>query len=368
MDKDAQKDFTCRMSQDEYFRYKKNWWISLNTSGRNEPMKLRSDFSEALTKLHRLHRESGEKRLAPIPSWQYQKWHPSSSSSTSCARERAVYRTGRPVVRFLHKAAQKWHFERFFVVVRSFTADSNLLQPTGGVNTTPHTSHFLVLHNTHFNVTSTLAQVWGAQRTFHVIACVIFMRSCCVLDSPRLLHFPLFAVYLLSYRPVFPPGHQLHLPRCGGQIPCALQLMRTLAPLPRTILSQNHSQHFRNQMGENLVRKKKKNPTASRNLVLIPLQVDMATRKLVQTISTIFSDSLFKKGYHSYERKKVDCYWRQSFARRSFVDTSIQFGYKENTTSRSRRTRTRWIIPLGHRVIGIAEGWIWSTADSWRQQ
>ena len=28
MDKDAQKDFTYRMSQDECFRYKKNWWIS----------------------------------------------------------------------------------------------------------------------------------------------------------------------------------------------------------------------------------------------------------------------------------------------------------------------------------------------------
>ena len=68
MDKDAQKDFTYRMSQDEYLRHKKNWWISLNTSGRNEPMELRSDFSEALTKLHRLHRESGEERLAPIPS------------------------------------------------------------------------------------------------------------------------------------------------------------------------------------------------------------------------------------------------------------------------------------------------------------
>ena len=49
----------------------------------NEPMKLRSDFSEALTKLHRLHYESGEERLAPIPSWQYQKWHPSSSSSSA---------------------------------------------------------------------------------------------------------------------------------------------------------------------------------------------------------------------------------------------------------------------------------------------
>ena len=83
MDKDAQKDFAYRMSQDEYFRFKKNWWISFNTSGKNEPMKLRSDFNEALTKLLRLHRESGEERLAPIPSCQYQKLHPSSSSSST---------------------------------------------------------------------------------------------------------------------------------------------------------------------------------------------------------------------------------------------------------------------------------------------
>ena len=48
---------------------KKNWWISLNTSLKIGPMKLRSDFSEALTKLHRLHRESGEVRLTPIPSY-----------------------------------------------------------------------------------------------------------------------------------------------------------------------------------------------------------------------------------------------------------------------------------------------------------
>ena len=83
MDKDAQKDFTYRMSQDENFRYKKNWWISLNKSGKKGPMRDRSDFNEALTKLHRPHQESGEERLAPIPSWQYQKWHPSSSSSST---------------------------------------------------------------------------------------------------------------------------------------------------------------------------------------------------------------------------------------------------------------------------------------------
>ena len=63
------------------------------------------------------------------------------------------------------------------------------------------------------------------------------MRSCNVFDSPRLLPFLLLlAVYLLSHRPVFPL--QLLLPRCGGQIPCALPLMRTLAPLPSTTLSQ----------------------------------------------------------------------------------------------------------------------------------
>ena len=57
------------------------------------------------------------------------------------------------------------------------------------------------------------------------------MRSCCVFDSLRLLHFPLFAARLLSDRPVFPFGHQLHLPRCDGQIPCALKLMRTFGTL-----------------------------------------------------------------------------------------------------------------------------------------
>ena len=82
MDELAQKDFTCRPSTEEFERYKKNWYISLNTSGRNAPIKLRSVFREALTNMHRLHRESGEERPAPISFYQYQKW-PSSSSSSS---------------------------------------------------------------------------------------------------------------------------------------------------------------------------------------------------------------------------------------------------------------------------------------------
>ena len=47
-----------------------------------------------------------------------------------------------------------------------------------------------------------------------------------------------FTSSLSSYLLVLPLAHQLHLPGCGGQIPCALSLMRTLAPLPRTTLSQ----------------------------------------------------------------------------------------------------------------------------------
>ena len=83
MDALAQKDFTYRPAPKEYERYRKTWCISLNTSGRNAPMKLRSDFNEAFTKMHHLHRESGEERLAPIPFYQYRKWHSSSSSSST---------------------------------------------------------------------------------------------------------------------------------------------------------------------------------------------------------------------------------------------------------------------------------------------
>ena len=83
MDELAHKDFTYHPSPEEFERYEKTWSISLNTPGRNAPMKLRSDLREALTNMHRLHRESGEERLAPIPFWQYQKWHPPSSSSST---------------------------------------------------------------------------------------------------------------------------------------------------------------------------------------------------------------------------------------------------------------------------------------------
>ena len=55
MDKIAQKDFTNRMTQEEYFRHRKKWWISINLE--------RSDFNRALTALNRLHQESGMERF-----------------------------------------------------------------------------------------------------------------------------------------------------------------------------------------------------------------------------------------------------------------------------------------------------------------
>ena len=83
MDKLAQEDHSYRLSSEEYERYRKNCYISLNESGKNAPMRLRSDFRTAVTLMNRLHRESGEERPEPIPVQQYQRWHPSSSSSSS---------------------------------------------------------------------------------------------------------------------------------------------------------------------------------------------------------------------------------------------------------------------------------------------
>ena len=83
MDKLTKEDHSKSALPEEFDRYRKNWYITLNKSGRNAPMKLRSDFREALTNMHRLHRESGEERPEPIPLYQYQRWHSSSSSSST---------------------------------------------------------------------------------------------------------------------------------------------------------------------------------------------------------------------------------------------------------------------------------------------
>ena len=55
MDDLADKDFSHYMTESEYFRYKQNWWISLNKSGNTGLLRNRSDFNEALSTLNRLH-------------------------------------------------------------------------------------------------------------------------------------------------------------------------------------------------------------------------------------------------------------------------------------------------------------------------
>ena len=80
----AERDFTYRMSESEYFHYRQNWLISLNKSGNTtEPLRNRSDFNQALSTLNRLHREAGGQPLRPMPCWKYQQWKSSSSSSST---------------------------------------------------------------------------------------------------------------------------------------------------------------------------------------------------------------------------------------------------------------------------------------------
>ena len=132
---DAQKDFSYQMTQAVYFRFRKNWWISLNNSGKTGPVRDRSDFNDALTTLNRLHQESGEQQLRPVPFWKYQKWHQSSSSSSSwwqwrdswwsswqvkegpqmSLRAKRHDRTGGPVVCRLWIKPQTCDFQDFFL-------------------------------------------------------------------------------------------------------------------------------------------------------------------------------------------------------------------------------------------------------------
>ena len=74
----ADKDQTYHMSEEEYFHYKCNWWISLKKSGNDtQPLRKRSDFKHALSTLKRLHQEAGGDQLEPILYWKYKQWKPS---------------------------------------------------------------------------------------------------------------------------------------------------------------------------------------------------------------------------------------------------------------------------------------------------
>ena len=49
MDELAQEDHSYRLSREEFLRYQKPWYLTLNKSGKNAPMRLRSDFRPAVT-------------------------------------------------------------------------------------------------------------------------------------------------------------------------------------------------------------------------------------------------------------------------------------------------------------------------------
>ena len=60
MDELAKQDHTYHLSKEEFKRYQGQWYLTLNKSGKNAPMRLRPDFRAAVSLKNRLHRESGE--------------------------------------------------------------------------------------------------------------------------------------------------------------------------------------------------------------------------------------------------------------------------------------------------------------------
>ena len=81
MDELAKEDRTYHLSPEECRRYQGQWNLTLNKSGKNGPMKLRSDFRAAVSLKNRLHRESGEQVAEPTSPQQYRRWHFSASTS-----------------------------------------------------------------------------------------------------------------------------------------------------------------------------------------------------------------------------------------------------------------------------------------------
>ena len=81
MDELAQQDHTYRLTPEEEKRYQGQWYLTLNGSGKNAPIQLRSDFRAAVSIKNRLHRELSEEVGQPISPQQYRRWHSSSSDS-----------------------------------------------------------------------------------------------------------------------------------------------------------------------------------------------------------------------------------------------------------------------------------------------
>ena len=62
----AKEDHTYKLTPEEKRRYKGQWYLTLNKTGKHGPMKLRSDYIAAVMVKNRLHHESGEPIEEPI--------------------------------------------------------------------------------------------------------------------------------------------------------------------------------------------------------------------------------------------------------------------------------------------------------------
>ena len=75
LDEQAKEDHTHRHTPEEKRRYQGQWYLTLNKSGNNGLMKLRSDFRAAVSIKNRLHHESGEQVEEPLSPDQYRIWN-----------------------------------------------------------------------------------------------------------------------------------------------------------------------------------------------------------------------------------------------------------------------------------------------------
>ena len=60
MDELPKQNHTHHLSTEDFKRYQGQWYLTMNKSGKNGPMRLRPDFRAAVSLKNRLHRESGE--------------------------------------------------------------------------------------------------------------------------------------------------------------------------------------------------------------------------------------------------------------------------------------------------------------------
>ena len=71
-DEHAKEDHTYKVTPEEKRRYKGHWYLTLNKSSKNGPMKLRPDYRAAVMMKNRLHYKSGEPIEEPIHPGQQQ--------------------------------------------------------------------------------------------------------------------------------------------------------------------------------------------------------------------------------------------------------------------------------------------------------